>query len=373
MACLYAHFGPEVWGFFMGEFDKIMAKAFRLAEKGVGYTSPNPSVGAILLKDGQIIASGYHRKAGLPHAEIEALKIAGENARGTTLVTTLEPCSHFGKTPPCTEAIINAGITRVISAVCDPNPIVCGKGFERLRNAGIEVITDVLGWRAHEFYRPYFKFITAGIPFVTLKYAQSLDGRIATRTGHSKWISSEESLVFAHKLRAINDAVIVGRKTLIVDNPKLTTRMVNGPNPIRRVLSASGKMPLNKAVFIDSDSPTYVATLAGSIRNSRNDFQVIPVRGGSKGIVIKDLLSRLAKMGIMTVLVEGGSETLTSFLSQKAADKIVICIAPILIGKGLDAIGDLGVKQLGRSIKLKEIQYKMAGPDMIVSGIPAWD
>ncbi len=357
----------------MGEFDKIMAKAFRLAEKGVGYTSPNPAVGALLLKDGQLIASGYHRRAGLPHAEIEALRIAGENARGATLVTTLEPCSHYGKTPPCTEAIINAGVTRVISAVCDPNPIVCGNGFEHLRNAGIEVITSVLENQAREFYRPYFKFITTGMPFVTLKCAQSLDGRVATRTGSSKWISSEESLVFAHKLRAINDAVIVGRKTLVTDNPKLTTRMVKGPNPIRIILSASGKLPLNKAVFTDGKSPTFVATLARTVRNSRGEYQVIPVRNGSKGLVIKDLLSRLAIMGIMTVLVEGGSGVLTSFLSQKAADKIFICVAPILIGKGIDAIGDLGIKQLGKAIKLNEVQYKKAGPDMIISGTPAWD
>src|SRR5512143_2410819 len=138
----------------MSEFDKLMTKAFRLAEKGVGFTSPNPAVGAVLLKDGQLLASGYHRKAGLPHAEIEALKVAGENARGATLITTLEPCSHFGKTPPCTDAIINAGITRVVSAVSDPNPVVCGKGFDRLRNAGIEVVTNVLEDRACEFYRP---------------------------------------------------------------------------------------------------------------------------------------------------------------------------------------------------------------------------
>ncbi len=365
-------FAPNAGYFFMSEFDKIMAKAFKLAEKGLGYTSPNPAVGAILIKDGEIIGQGHHRKAGLPHAEIEALKIAGEKARGATLITTLEPCSHFGKTPPCADAIISAGIVRVVSATCDPNPVVCGQGFSKLRKAGIEVIDDILRDRANEFYRPYAKFITTGLPFVTLKFAQSLDGRIATKSGNSQWISSPESLLYAHKLRAINDAIIVGRRTLETDNPKLTTRLVKGPNPIRIVLSASGKVPLNKDLFTDNQSPTYVATLSASARNSQGNFQVIQVRGGRKGLIIKDLLSRLAKMGIMTVLVEGGSGVFTSFLSQKAADKIVACTAPILIGDGLDAIGDLGVKKLNAALKLSDVQLEKSGPDFIISGYLKW-
>lgn len=360
-------------GFFMGKFDKLMAKAFKLAEKGLGYTSPNPAVGAVLVKDGQIIGTGYHRKAGLPHAEVEALKAAGDRACGATLVTTLEPCSHFGKTPPCADAIIKSGIAMVVGAMCDPNPIVCGQGYARLRSAGIEVFDGVLQERAKEFYRPYSKYIASGLPFVTLKYAQSLDGRIATKTGNSQWISSQESLVFAHKLRAINDAVIIGRTTLIMDNPKLTTRLVKGPNPIRIVVSASGKVPSDRAIFTDGLSPTYVATLSSVARNSKANFQVIPVRRGRKGLVIKDLLSKLAKMGITSVLVEGGSGVLTSFLSQKAADKIVICTAPIIIGDGINAIGDLNIKRLDRSIKLTDIKIMKLGPDMVISGYPVWE
>jgi diaminohydroxyphosphoribosylaminopyrimidine deaminase / 5-amino-6-(5-phosphoribosylamino)uracil reductase len=370
---MYAHFCPELRGFFMGEFDKIMAKAFMLAEKGLGYTSPNPAVGAVLVKNGEIIGTGYHRRAGLPHAEIEALKMAGEKAREATLVTTLEPCSHFGKTPPCADAIIAAGVARVVSATCDPNPLVWGEGFARLRGAGIEVVDGVNREQANEFYRPYSKFITTGLPFVTLKYAQSLDGRLATKTGNSQWISSPESLIFAHRLRAINDAVIVGRKTVETDNPKLTTRLVRGTNPIRIVLSASGQLPLDRAVFTDGISPTYVATLAASVRNSKGHFQVIPVRRGRRGLIIKDLLASLAKMGIMTVLVEGGSGVLTSFLSQKAADKIVICTSPIIIGDGIDAIGDLGVKKLANSIKLNGVRFIKSGPDLITSGYLEWN
>ncbi|HBC47700.1 MAG TPA: bifunctional diaminohydroxyphosphoribosylaminopyrimidine deaminase/5-amino-6-(5-phosphoribosylamino)uracil reductase RibD [candidate division Zixibacteria bacterium] len=356
----------------MGEFDKIMAKAFRLAEKGLGYTSPNPAVGAILFRDGEIIAKGYHRKAGLPHAEIEALNVAGERARGATLFTTLEPCSHFGKTPPCVDAVIAAGVSKVVSAAFDPNPLVRGRGFSRLKDAGIEVIFDVLKEEAVDFYRPYTKFITTGFPFVTLKYAQSLDGRLATKTGNSQWISSKQSLLYSHKLRAINDAIIIGRQTLISDNPQLTTRLVKGPNPIRIVVSASGKLPFNRAIFTDGLSSTYVATLSRAIRNSADHFQVISVRGGRKGLILKDLLSKLAKMGVMTALVEGGSRMLTSFLSQKAADKIVVCTAPILIGDGISAIGDLGIKKLTDSLKLVDVRIRPSGPDIIVSGYLDW-
>jgi diaminohydroxyphosphoribosylaminopyrimidine deaminase/5-amino-6-(5-phosphoribosylamino)uracil reductase len=363
---------PEVRAFFMGEFDKIMTRAFKLAEKGLGRTSPNPAVGAVILRDGEIIATGYHRKAGLPHAEIEALKAAGEKAKGATLVTTLEPCSHFGKTPPCTDAIIRAGITKVISAICDPNPIVCGHGFKRLRDAGIEVADKVLTDRAREFYRPYSKFISTGFPFVTLKWAQSLDGRLATKTGNSQWVSSQKSLLYSHKLRAINDAIIIGRKTLLADNPRLTTRLVKGPNPIRIIISASGRLPADRMAFTDRQSPTYVATLPANVRKASGNFQFIAVRGARNGLILKELLLKLGKMGIMSVLVEGGSGTLTSFLSQKAADKIVVSAAPILIGDGIEAVGDLGIKELINSIKLSQLKVKKAGSDLIIIGYPIW-
>ncbi len=357
----------------MSEFDKIMARAFKLAEKGMGRTSPNPAVGAVLLKDGEIISTGYHRKAGLPHAEIEALNAAGDKARGATLVTTLEPCSHFGKTPPCADAIIEAGIAKVVSAISDPNPLVRGRGFKRLRDAGIEVVDGVLTEQAKEFYRPYFKFISTGLPYVTLKWAQSLDGRIATKIGNSQWISSQPSQIYSHKLRAVNDAIIVGRKTVIFDNPRLTTRLVKGPNPIRVVISGSGRLPGNRALFIDGQSPTYVATLPKTVRKGRGKFQFISVRKGRNGLVLKDLLGKLAKMGIMSVLVEGGSGVITSFLSQKMADKIIVFAAPILIGDGIQAVGDLGINKLVNSIKLSELQVKRAGPDLMIIGYPVWE
>jgi diaminohydroxyphosphoribosylaminopyrimidine deaminase/5-amino-6-(5-phosphoribosylamino)uracil reductase len=356
----------------MAEFDKLMAKAFHLAEKGLGYTSPNPPVGAILIKDGEIVGAGYHRKAGLPHAEIEAIKKAGERARGATLVVTLEPCSHFGKTPPCADALIAAGVARVVSATCDPNPVVSGSGYGKLREAGIEVVDGVLKNYAREFYRPYFKYITTGLPFVTLKFAQSLDGRIATRSGHSQWISSHESLVFSHRLRAINDAVLIGSGTLRKDNPKLTTRLVKGKNPIRVVLSASGKLPTRRDIFTDGQSQTYIATSAKVSPKSYNGCRVISVRKGNGRLNLNDLRIKLGRLGVMNMLVEGGGGVLTSFLKQRQVDKIMVCIAPMIIGKGIDAIGNLGIGRLDNAIRLDSVEFTKSGPDCIISGYPVW-
>ena len=363
---------PEVRGFLLADFEKLMAKAFDLAEKGSGYTSPNPPVGAILIKGGRIIATGYHKKAGLPHAEIEAINKAGRNARGTTLITTLEPCSHHGKTAPCTDAIIAAGIKKVVGAITDKNPQVSGKGYGKLRRAGIEVVNGILRKRAQRFYEAYFKFITTGIPFVTLKFAQSVDGRIATRNGNSRWISSPESLKLSHQLRAISDTVLIGNGTLTSDNPELTTRFARGPNPIRILLSASGRVTRRWTMLTDGAAPTYIATAANSNLRENEDFRIIRVKNLKSGLDLKDLLSKLGKMGVVTLLVEGGSGVLTSFVRQKIADKIIVCIAPMIIGDGIPAIGDLGVATIGNSIALSETEWFRSGPDLFVSGRPIW-
>lgn len=356
----------------MADYDNLMKKAFGLAKKGLGYTSPNPPVGAILIKDGQIIGTGYHRKAGLPHAEIEALRKASGKARGSTLIVTLEPCSHYGKTPPCTEALIAAGVAKVVCATVDPNPVVSGGGLAALRSAGIDVIENVMNDYARELYGPYFKYITTGIPFVTLKFAQSLDGRMATKTGHSQWISSEESLVYSHKLRAINDAILIGNGTLEKDNPQLTTRLVKGPNPIRIILSQTGKVNFKKALFHDGQAPVYIATSASVLRNLDKRCQVITVRKGKSGLALNDLLRKLGKMDIMTLMVEGGPMTLTSFLRQRLADKIIVCVAPMIIGDGKNSVADLGIRNLDKAIRLDDIKVTQSGPDCIVSARPIW-
>jgi diaminohydroxyphosphoribosylaminopyrimidine deaminase/5-amino-6-(5-phosphoribosylamino)uracil reductase len=372
MLASFAYSCPEERVFFMADFDNLMERAFSLAKKGLGYTSPNPPVGAILIKEGQIVGAGYHRKAGLPHAEIEALKKAGEKARGSTLIVTLEPCSHYGKTPPCTEALITAGIAQVVCATNDPNPVVSGSGLAALCRAGIEVIENVMNDYAREFYAPYFKYITTGIPYVTLKFAQSLDGRMATKTGHSQWISSNESLVYSHKLRAINDAILIGNGTLEKENPQLTTRLVKGPNPIRIILTQTGKVDFKKALFHDGQAPVYIATSASELRNLAKECQVIPVRKGKNGLALTDLLRKLGKMGIMTLMVEGGPRALTSFLKQRLADKIIVCVAPIIIGDGKNSVADLGIKKLDNAIRLADIKVTKSGPDCIMSGRPIW-
>jgi len=363
---------PEVRGFLLGDFEKLMAKAFDLAEKGLGYTSPNPAVGAILLKNGRIVASGYHRRAGLPHAEIEVIKKAAKNARGAILITTLEPCSHHGKTPPCVDAIIAAGIKKVVGAITDRNPEVSGRGYRKLRRAGIEVVNGVLRKRAQRFYEPYFKFITTGIPFVTLKFAQSINGRIATRSGNSHWISSPESLKLSHKVRAVTDAVLIGNQTLKADNPELTTRLARGPNPIRILLSASGKVTRRRMIFTDRAAPTYIATATKSNVKQDRDFKIIRVKKLKSGLDLEDLLSKLGKMGVVTLLVEGGSQVLTSFIKQKIGDRMIVFIAPIIIGDGISAIGDLGVATVENSIALSEMEWFKSGPDLFISGRPIW-
>ncbi len=356
----------------MADFEKLMRQAFKLAEKGLGYTSPNPPVGAIILKDGEIIARGYHRRFGAPHAEIEALRKAKDQSRNAAIITTLEPCSHFGKTPPCADALIEAGIKKVVSAIEDPNPLVSGNGFRKLKEAGLEVENGVGKSYAEDFYRPYFKFITTGIPYVTVKFAQSVDGRIATATGHSRWISSPESLKFAHKLRAINDAILVGANTLKKDDPLLTTRLVRGANPIRIVLTKSGRLNFKSKLFNDNSARTFVAVGNDSHIKPADNYEIIHLRKQSDSLSLRDLLMKLGRMSVMTLLIEGGSEVITSFLKQKLADKVFICLAPFMIGEGLNSTGDLGIKKISGAIRFEEIEWRKSGPDMIWSGRPVW-
>ena len=357
-------------GFLLEDFEKLMTAAFKQAEKGLGYTSPNPPVGAILYKNGKIIARGYHKRAGMPHAEIEAIRKAGKQSENSTLFVTLEPCSHQGKTPPCVDAIIAAGIKTVVGAVSDKNPAVAGKGYRRLKAAGIEVINNVLRKKALDFYAPYFKFITTGVPFVTLKFAQSIDGRLAAKTGHSRWISSPESLKLSHELRAVSDAILIGNNTVRADNPLLTTRLIKGSNPVRIVLSGLGRIDPGRKIFKDKSAPTYIAT---SSKTAIPGFKnTIRLKRRGVGLDLNDLLIKLGNMGIVSLLVEGGSGVLTSFLNRKLADRVIACIAPIIIGAGIDSIGELGVRNIGKSVILDELEWKKLGPDLIVSGKPVW-
>jgi diaminohydroxyphosphoribosylaminopyrimidine deaminase/5-amino-6-(5-phosphoribosylamino)uracil reductase len=290
---------------------------------------------------------------------------------GATIITTLEPCAHHGKTPPCTDAIIAAGIKKVVSATVDSNPIVNGRGHARLMRAGIEVVDGVLADFAGQYYAPYFKFITTRMPFVTIKFAQSIDGRLATKSGDSKWISSQESLKYSHYLRKINDAILVGANTVRNDDPRLTTRLVKGKNPVRIILSPAGRPNPKAKVFSDRAAQTFVATSSG--RKSNAGFNLIPVPKTRSGLDLRQLLKKLGKMDITSLLVEGGAETITSFLSQKLVDRIEVCMAPILIGEGINSVGELRIEKVKQALKLKKVSYSKFGRDIIIKGTPVWN
>jgi len=352
--------------------EEFMAAALKLAKRGLGYTSPNPAVGSVVVKSGQIIAGDYHRRAGEPHAEALALKRAGEAARGADLYVTLEPCSFHGRTPPCTEAIIAAGIRRVVIGTIDPNPKVNGQGIKALRKNGLEVLTGILAERCWELNRAHAKFMTRRLPLVTVKYAQSLDGRLATITGSSQWISSDKSLKYAHRLRAQHDAVLVGARTAKLDNPQLTVRYVKGRNPIRLIITNSGKISRRLRLLKDKASPVLIVTgragarrLAGWV-GPKTEIMILAAKDGK--LDLHDLLVRLGEREITSLLVEGGAEIITGFLKQNLADRIITIIAPILIGEGISAVGDLSIRLIDQAKKLTNVQMRKIGPDCAIIG-----
>lgn len=356
VAFVCAH--PEVYssrGFLMAVSadSRFMARALELAAKARGKTAPNPMVGAVLVKGGQVIGEGYHRRAGDDHAEIVALKASGGGARNSTLYVTLEPCCHVGRTGPCADRIIAAGVKRVVVAMQDPDPRVRGRGARTLRAAGIDVTMGVLREQARQLNEEFVKFHTVGQPFVTLKIAQSLDGRVATRTGDSQWITSAEARAYGHRLRAESDGVVVGMGTVRADNPTLTVRLVKGRNPFRIVVASHLRFPLRcKLVSANDDHRTIIASSEEEIqrysRRSRNHnltyWSVLQTRDGL--IDLTDLLSQASAFGLRSLLVEGGAKLATSFLKAGLVDKIVVMTAPKIIGDGIDAVGDLQVRKL---------------------------
>ncbi len=355
--------------------ERFMRIALDLARKGEGETNPNPIVGAVVVKDGHILGEGYHHSLGGPHAEVFALDEAGDAARGATLYVTLEPCSHHGKTPPCTERIIAAKIARVIIACRDPNPLVNGHGIERIRAAGIEVTEGVLEEEARRANEIFFKFITTGRPFVQLKLAESLDGKIATRTGDAKWISGADSRVEVHRLRRRFAAVLVGVGTVVSDDPRLTVRHVAGTDPLRIVLDGRGRIPL-AATLLREEGRTIVvtATMAREKEEALLSLgtEVWRPPGNEGNIDLLAFLQRLGEENIDSLLVEGGGETAAAFLEASLVDKVAFFIAPILIG-GRDAIptvGGAGAKQVSEALHLKRVEIERIGEDLLVTGYP---
>lgn len=361
--------------------ESFIRRTLELAARARGLTSPNPLVGAVVVRDGQVVGEGYHRRAGLPHAEIEALQAAGEAARGATLYVNLEPCCHTGRTGPCTEAIIAAGVKRVVAAMVDPNPLVAGKGIMRLREAGIDVAVGVMEEEAHRLNEAFIKYVTARRPFVILKTAMSLDGKIATVTGESRWITGEAAREYVHQLRNTCDAVLVGIGTVLKDDPSLTTRLPEGGrDPVRVILDSSARLPLAARVLTqDSEAPTLVATteMAPTERVAalRQAGAEVLVCGRGPQVNLDLLLAELAAREIVSLLVEGGSTVNASFLLQGLVDKVVWFIAPRIIGgrEALGPVGGSGIRHLARAIRLTETVVKQLGADLCVEGYPVYE
>ncbi|MFJ7934700.1 bifunctional diaminohydroxyphosphoribosylaminopyrimidine deaminase/5-amino-6-(5-phosphoribosylamino)uracil reductase RibD [Sporosarcina sp. NPDC096371] len=344
-----------------------MRLALNLARSAEGQTSPNPLVGAVCVKNGQIIGTGAHLKAGTPHAEVHALRMAGSEADGADLYVTLEPCAHTGKTPPCTDLIISSGIRRVFVASIDPNPAVNGTGIGLLKAAGIEVITGILQEEAEQLNRAFFHFIQYGKPYVTLKAAATLDGRLSTQTGDSKWITSDAARTDVHHLRHTHDAILVGIQTVLHDNPFLTTRLPHGgKNPIRIILDRHLRTPPIANVVTDGAVETIIFTLDSP--KSRNAFFEHPFvsieRISESESFLDEVLKRLANKGIMTLFVEGGSQIHSSFINAGLADELYMYMAPKLIGNGTSLFMDETRNLMADSESLRFLDVRQIGDDI---------
>jgi diaminohydroxyphosphoribosylaminopyrimidine deaminase/5-amino-6-(5-phosphoribosylamino)uracil reductase len=355
--------------------EKYMHMALKLAAKARGRTSPNPMVGAVVVKDGRVISHGYHRKAGEPHAEAIALRKADRAAKGATLYVTLEPCSHTNKrTPPCSPLVIQSGVKRVVIAMIDPNPKVSGGGIKAIRKAGIEVVTGVLQNEAKKLNEAFIKHVTTKMPFVTMKIAQTLDGKIATVTGESKWITGKEAREEGHRLRDAHDAILVGINTVLKDDPSLTTRIPGGRDPIRVIVDSKLRIPINAKVMTQqSSAKTIVATVSGTPKNKIEKLQnagvnVLLVKGKNGRVDLYDLMMKLGRLDIMSLLIEGGAEVNASALNSGIVDKVVMFIAPtIMTGKdSLCSIGGISPKKLGHAIRLTDVTSRFVGQDLMI-------
>ncbi len=345
-----------------------MDLAIKLAEKGRGTTSPNPMVGCVIVKRGQIIGKGYHKTAGTEHAEVIALNEAGKRAFNSTLYVNLEPCSHWGRTPPCTEMIFEAGVREVIIGMKDPNPII--NGFKELKARGLKTKIGILENEARRLNEAYIKYITTKMPFVTIKMAMSLDGKIATSSGDSKYITSVEARTYVHKLRTEVDGVMVGINTVLKDDPELTPRLYKGKDPVKIVVDSSLKFPLS-CNLARNPSKLIIATSQASkkamIKKLEAKGAKILISKSREGMVdLKDLIKSLGEIGITNIMIEGGSLLNSSALKAGIVDKLVIFTAPKIIGNGINAIGNLGIKKIDNALELKNITCRKIGKDTMI-------
>ena len=363
-------------GDFLSYDEKYMRLAMQLAGNAIGRTSPNPLVGAVIVKDNRVVGCGWHRKAGTPHAEVHALNQAGELAQGADVYVTLEPCAHYGKTPPCAKALVEAKVKNVYGGLLDVNPKVAGKGFKILEDAGIHVEYGFLQDELRKQNEVFFKWIEHKKPFVVLKAAMTLDGKIATATGQSKWITNETSRAYGYKLRDIYDGIMVGINTVIEDNPMLTARVDGGKNPIRIVVDSSLKIDINANVVQDKSAKTIIATTDKADKDKilKLQAQDVDVIVGDKDkndkVDIEKLLDILGQQNICSILVEGGATLSGSFVAKKLVDKVYFFIAPKIVG-GKEAktpVAGTGILNLQEALALKDIQIEKLEEDILIIG-----
>lgn len=364
---------------------EYMRGALTLARLALGSTSPNPAVGAIIVKHGAVVGMGHTQPPGSWHAEAMAVQQAGPKAFGAVMYVTLEPCCHFGRTPPCTEAIIGAGIEEVHVATLDPNPVVAGKGVAALEKAGIRVVMGDLGAEAREVNEAYLKYVTTGMPFVTVKLAMSVDGKIATRSGDSKWISGEESRKWVHNLRHVVDAIMVGVNTVVTDDPHLTARSSSGKGgkakkqPLRIVVDGSCSTPLTAQLFKEPGNtimavakPVDPGKVEACRRLGAEVLELPQQTDGSRLVDLEQLLKEMGRRQVTHVLVEGGGKLIGSLFDANLVDKYIIFIAPIIVGgdKAAPAVGGKGVEKVSDAIPLDRMTVRRFGEDVMISGYP---
>lgn len=345
--------------------------ALRLAKKGLGRTFPNPMVGAVLVKNGKIVGRGYHRKAGLPHAEIEAFRMARKRARGATLYINLEPCNHWGRTPPCVPKIVEAKVARVVCCSLDPNRKVCGKGILALRRAGMKVSVGGLSSEAEELNEGFFKYHRTGRPFIAIKFASSLDGKIATRSGDSRWITNEQARKYSRSLRRNYQAILVGINTVLHDDPHLGVRISGVPDPLRIILDGALKIPLRSKVLRDKNVLIFTTRRANQKKCKKlinEDIQVVMCPSNS--ISLPFVMRELVRRETVSVFVEGGGAVLGSFVDAKLVDKVYAFYAPILIGgeTAVSSVSGKGAESVRESLRLKNTVLKKFGDNVLISG-----
>ncbi len=350
----------------------FMRRAIRLALGVRHRTSPNPTVGCVVVRDGQVVGEGVTQRVGGPHAEVEALRAAGERARGADLFVTLEPCCHHGRTPPCTDAIVAAGVRRVYAGVIDPNPVVAGKGMRQLEAAGIEAHVGLLDAENRRLIAPFHRYVTDARPWVILKAGLTLDGCIATASGHSKWITGEAARRDAHRLRARADAVMVGTGTALADDPQLTVRLVRGEDPVRVLLDSELRVPTSAALMgrgaLVFHAPEATEARRRAVAATGAEAHAVPRRSDG-GLDLDAVLGALAGRGLVSVLVEGGGRLHGALIAAGLADEACFYLAPKLVGRGQPVVNLPSVATVGEGWSLDEVETRRLGQDVRVRGV----